>query len=172
MVTTSLVSVAEYLSTSFSPDREYLDGVVVERNVGELSHSTVQGEIHHWLRSRRKELGIWVYPEQRVQVTPTRYRVPDLCVVAGPRPQEQILTTPPFLCIEILSKDDRAGETQEKIDDYLASGVPYVWVVDPERRRGYLHTGGGSHEAKDGILRTENPDLAVPLAEIFAELQA
>jgi Uma2 family endonuclease len=170
MATTSLVSVVEYLSTSYSPDREYVDGVVVERNVGELSHSTVQRELTIFLGIRHKELGIWVYPEQRVQVTPTRYRVPDLCVVAGRKPQEQILTPPPFLCIEILSKDDRAGETQEKIDDYLACGVPYVWVVDPERRRGYIHTAGGSREAKDGILRTEDPNIALPLAEIFAEL--
>ena len=170
MAATSLVSVAEYVSTSYSPDREYLDGVVVERNVGELAHSTVQRELTIFLGVRSKEFGIWVYPEQRVQVTPTRYRVPDLCVVAGPKPKEQIFTTPPFLCIEILSKDDRAGETQEKIDDYLAFGVPYVWVVDPERRRAYIHTAAGSREAKDGVLRTESPDITVPLAEIFAEL--
>ena len=170
MESTTLVSVAEYLSTSYSPDREYIDGVVVERNLGELDHSTVQGELYHWLRSRRKELGIWVYLEQRVQVKPTRFRVPDICVVAGPKPQRPIITVPPFLCIEILSKDDRAGDTQDKIDDCLSFGVACVWVIDPMRRRGYIHTSSGSREAKDGVLRTESPDITVPLAEIFAEL--
>jgi len=28
----------------------------------------------------------------------------------------------------------------------------------------------GSREAKDGALRTENPDIAVSLAEVFATL--
>lgn len=34
----------------------------------------------------------------------------------------------------------------------------------------YIHTAEGSREAKDGVLRTENPEIAVPLAEIFAAL--
>ncbi len=44
--------------------------------------------------------------EQRVQVSPTRFRIPDVCVVLG-KPDRQIFRTPPFLCIEILSQDDR-----------------------------------------------------------------
>jgi hypothetical protein len=34
MAAATLVSVKEYLSTSYSPDREYLDGRIVERNLG------------------------------------------------------------------------------------------------------------------------------------------
>ena len=167
---TTLVSLDEYLSTHYDPDRDYIDGVVLERNLGELDHSTLQTQLSTWLNTRRKELGIWVYVEQRVQVKATRFRVADVCVVAGRRPQEQILTKPPFLCIEILSKDDRAGEMQERIDDYLAFGVSYVWVINPGTRRAYIHTAAGSHEARDGLLRTENPEIIVPLAEIFADL--
>ncbi len=57
---------------------------------------------------------------------------------------------------------------QQRIDDYLKFGVRYVWVVDPATRRAWMHTADGAHEVKDGILRTENPELVVPLAEIFA----
>lgn len=166
----TLFSVEEYLSTSYRPDREYVDGVVLERNLGERDHSVIQAFLTIFLGNRRKEWGIHVFPEQRVQVTPRRFRVPDICVVTGPRPQEQIFTRPPFLCIEILSKDDRMSEMQERISDYLAFGVSYVWVVDPRSRRGYIYTSDGSREAKDGVLRTTNPDIAVPLAEMFAEL--
>jgi Uma2 family endonuclease len=165
-----LISVEQYLSTAYSPDREYVDGSIVERNLGELDHSSIQTDLSTWLNNHRRDLGIWVYVEQRVQVARTRFRVPDICVVTGPRPQEQILTKPPFLCVEILSKDDRAGDLQDKIDDYLAFGVPYVWVINPAARRAYVHTAGGSHEAKDGALRTQNPDIIVPLAEIFSAL--
>jgi len=170
MVSSTLIPVAEYLSTSYRPDREYVDGVVLERTVGELDHSDLQTELSHWFRSRRKELGVWAFAEQRVQVKPTRFRVPDICVVAGTKPKERILTHPPFLCIEILSKDDRMSEMQERIDDYLDFGVRYVWVVDPLARRAWVYTTAGSVEARDGVLRTENPAIAVPLDEIFAAL--
>ncbi len=166
----TVVSVEQYLSTSYSPDREYVDGVILERNLGERYHSETQGELYAFLRACQKQLGIWVFLEQRIQVKSTRFRLPDVCVYSGEKPQEQVFTRPPFLCIEILLKDDRAGDVHEKIDDYLTFGVRYVWLIDPIRRRAWVHTADGSQEAKDGVLRTENPEIAVPLAEIFAVL--
>jgi Uma2 family endonuclease len=91
--------------------------------------------------------------------------------VAGAKPTEQIFTTPPFIAIEILSKDDRMSDMQERIDDYLKFGVPYVWVIDPRAHRAWAYTKDGSHEAKDGILCTENPEIELPLPEIFQALQ-
>ena len=38
----TLISVEEYLSTSYDPDVEYVDGVLVERNAGDWLHTTVQ----------------------------------------------------------------------------------------------------------------------------------
>jgi hypothetical protein len=35
----TFVSVREYLRTSYSPDREYVDGRIVERNLGEKGHA-------------------------------------------------------------------------------------------------------------------------------------
>ena len=110
--TGALMSVNDYLSTSFRPDCEYVDGVIVERNLGEWEHSRLQTALVVYLVSRKKHWGIHAVVEQRVQVKPNRFRVPDICVVAGPEPQEPILTRPPFLCIEILSKDDRMSEMQ------------------------------------------------------------
>jgi Uma2 family endonuclease len=170
MATATVTALEEYLTTVYRPDREYIDGVIVERNLGERDHSTLQGEVVYLLARLRKTLGIHVFPEQRVQVTPTRYRVPDVCVTVGPKPVEQIFTRPPFLCVEVLSPDDRAGEVQERIDDYLAFGVSYVWLINPRSRRAYIYTSEGSREARDGVLRTENPDITIPLADLFAEL--
>ena len=167
----TLVSVEDYLNTSYRPDCDYIDGVVLERNVGERDHSELQGEILAYLHARRKEWNIWVYPEQRVQISATRFRVPDICVVLGARPAELIFRTPPFLCIEILSKDDRMGEMQERIDDYLKFGVAFVWVVDPRIRKGYIYNSDGSRQAKDGVLKTSRPEIAVPLDDIFRALE-
>jgi Uma2 family endonuclease len=171
MERSTLVPVEEYLTTTYRPDREYVDGTLVERNVGERVHSEVQMALSAYLFNRREELSIHVFPEQRVQVKATRFRVPDVCVVAGQKPSEQILTSPPFLCVEILSKDDRMSEMQERIDDYLTFGVRYVWILDPRTKRAYVHTLAGSHEVKE-TLRTESPEITVPLAELFAPSSA
>jgi Uma2 family endonuclease len=165
----TLLSIEEYLATSYQPDREYVDGALLERNVGERDHSELQMALSAYLYNRRRDFQGHVFPEQRVQVKSTRFRVPDICVIVGRKPSEQILTSPPFLCVEILSKDDRMSEMQERIDDYMSFGVTYVWVIDPRTKRARVHTSKGSHEARDA-LRTEAPEIVVPLAELFAEL--
>ena len=167
MATGSLISVQEYLSTSYNPDRDYVDGAVIERNVGERDHSRLQTDLSTYLNVRRKEWGIRVYVEQRVQVKPTRFRVPDICVVAGPEPDEQIFTTPPLVCIEILSRDDRWSDLQDKVDDYLSFGVPHVWVIDPRTRKAFEYTPAGMHEIAE--LKTPAPPIAIPLAALFED---
>ncbi len=171
MPSRTLVSVDEYLHTSYDPDCDYVDGEIVERNVGERDHSELQGEIYAYIRSLRQRLHVHPFIEQRVQVSPTRFRVPDVCIVAGSKPTEQIFTKPPFVAVEILSRDDRVSQMQERIDDYLRFGVCYVWVIDPRTRRAWVYTSEGAIEAKDGILRTENPALELPLPEIFKALE-
>jgi len=163
----TLVSVEEYLRTSFpDADREYVDGRIVERNVGEVDHSDVQSSILHYLRTHYKKR-IWAGVAVRVQVKKTRFRIPDITVVAGSKPDEQIIRKPPIVAVEVLSPDDRAGYLEEKINDYLAFGIPYIWVINPETRRAYIHTPDGSREAKDGVLRAEGSGIEVPLAAIF-----
>ncbi len=164
-----LVSVDEYLNTSYPDgDREYVDGRVVERNLGETEHSRLQRKPIVFFAKLEERLKTFSYPEERVQVKSHRFRIPDVCVCVGYEPSEPILTTPPFLAIEILSKDDRATDLQEKIDDYLNFGVPFVWVIDPRRQCAWVHTSDGSHEAKDRILRTANPLIEASLDELFA----
>lgn len=164
----TLISVSEYLSTSYDPDCDYVDGEVVERCVGERDHSEIQRNLILYLGTRMQQWRIHVFPEQRVQVSPTRFRVPDVCVLTGGKPAEQIFTKPPMLCIEILSPEDTMSRMQERIDDYLAFGVTHVWVIDPRTKRAYDYTATGMREAKDGVLRADHPQVAVPLAEIFS----
>jgi Uma2 family endonuclease len=166
MTTSTRVSVEEYLATEYSPDVDYVDGELVERNVGEKDHSKLRMAIAGHLYIRRAQYGIQVFPEQRLQIAPERFRVPDISVVAGREPSEQIFTTPPLLCVEILSPEDRMSRVQSKIDDLLGFGVRYIWVVDPETKRAWVYTRDGITEARDGILHTTDPDIVVSMSEI------
>jgi len=165
MSTTLAVPVSEYLETSYRPDCEYIDGELLERNVGEWDHSRLQALVSRYLGNREKESGTFVVVEQRVQVKPTRFRVPDISVVMRP-PEGGIIKEPPFLCVEILSPRDRMQEMQERIDDYIAFGVPFVWLIHPKTRRAFVYTAEGVRELKDGVLCTEDPEIRVPLAEL------
>ena len=158
--------IEEYLATSYSPDCGYPHGILLERNVGELDHSDLQTEIGAWFRARRAKLGIWAFVEQRVQVAPRHIRIPDVCLVQG-RPSEQVFRTPPLAVIEILSKDDRMSEMQERLADYVAFGVRHVWLIDPRSRRAFAYTSDGSRELKDGVLRSDDPAFALSLAELY-----
>lgn len=71
------MSPTEYLATSFRPDRELVDGELVDRNVGEYDHSNLQGAIITWMRSRQREWKVRVLPEQRVRVSANRFRIPE-----------------------------------------------------------------------------------------------
>src|SRR3984957_20619504 len=102
----TLVSVEDYLSTSYSPDREYIDGRIVERNLGELTHGRIQRRLIVYFDLRSKELGIEVIPEQRVQVSPTRFRIPDVTVVKSSQVQGEIFPSPHHVCLAILTKSN------------------------------------------------------------------
>ena len=153
------VSVEEYLSTAFRPECDYIDGEVVERNVGEFDHSRLQGLMTAYLVGREKLWGITTLSKRRVQVKPTRVRVPDIAVM-------RILRDPPLLCVEILSPDDRMVKVQAGVEDYLNFGVRCVWIVNPETRQGFVCTSESMVEARDGVLRAAGTEIAVPLADL------
>ncbi len=161
-----LVSVEEYLHTDYSPDCDYVDGHVQERNLGEYDHSTIQDALLAFFRAHAQEWQIKARPELRLQVLPTRYRVPDVMVLRRDTPKERIITHPPLVCIEVLSPEDRFGRMEEKIDEYLAMGVPAVWVIDPEVQQGYRCEGGHFH------LWRQTDDFAVPATPITMQLSA
>ncbi len=98
-----------------------------------------------------------------------RFRIPDITVVAGAKPAEPIFTTPPFLCIEVLSKDDNVVQMKRRVDDYLTFGVPYVWLIDSRERRAWSCNREKTIEVA-GALTTSSPEIRVPLAEMFSSL--
>ncbi|MFN0102009.1 MAG: Uma2 family endonuclease [Bryobacteraceae bacterium] len=165
MSTVVPVSLANYLGHTTDPDCEYLEGRLVERNVGEIGHGDAQGRTYAFVLFSGR--GFWAGVEIRVQVRPDRYRVPDVVVVRGGRPSGRIITTPPEVAVEVLAPEDRAADVQDKIDDYLQFGIPTVWLIDPERKRAWIHTTEGAREAWDRVLRNARRDLEVPLSAVF-----
>lgn len=159
-----------YLHTSYRPDQEYIDGHLLERNLGEIPHATLQGFFYWLVRSHEEQWRLRALPEQRVQVAATRFRVPDVCIVPFHIEDKRIVRTAPLVCIEILSPEDRMSEMQERVDDYLRMGVKAVWVVDPKRRKAFHADAEGElTPAAETLLLTGTP-VEVKVSDLFAEL--
>lgn len=167
MATPAQVSLEEYLNTDYQPDCDYVDGVVEERNAGKKKHARTQGRLYGWLVARIPP-GYEVLPEQRVQISESRVRVPDLWV--GIEDDDEVTQNPPLLCIEVLSPEDRWKRVEIRLRDYLAFGVPTVWIIDPYSKKAWVMTPDTPiTEAADGVLRCANPGLELRLSEILPE---
>jgi Uma2 family endonuclease len=46
----------------------------------------------------------------------------------------------PDLVVEVVSPNDNLIELDEKVDRYLLDGVLAVWVLDPQRKKVFIHT--------------------------------
>ena len=170
MAASVAVPLSEYLQTTYRPDRDWIDGELKERNLGEGPHASVQGFLTFLFRGHAKEWGIRAFPEQRVQTSSGHYRVADLCVVQRGIGEEPIVRTAPLLCVEILSRDDRMSEIQERVDDYILMGVRVVWVIDPRRRKAYFSQAEGALLPELKQLRVPQTEIQVEVDAIFAEL--
>jgi Uma2 family endonuclease len=169
-VSDRFVPVEEYLATSYEPDCEYDDGAVVERNLGEIEHSFLQAVLTTLFSVNGEPWRVYCLPEQRVQIGPRRFLVPDVCVVPIGAPWERILTHPPLIAIEILSPEDTLRRADEKANEYLRFGVEHVWVVDPYARVAYRASAKGLELQTSGELTVAGTPIIVRVAELFAKL--
>ncbi len=70
---------------------------------------------------------------------PDTVRAPDAAFMSKTRLKVSPVTTkyfegPPDLAVEVASPDDAYTEAHEKVEEWLASGTPYVVVIDLRRQ--------------------------------------
>jgi Uma2 family endonuclease len=160
------VSLEEYLHTEYEPDCDYVDGTLEDRNVGKRRHSRTQKRLIEILSPLVVRLGLEPLPEQRLQVSATRVRIPDVCLTPL-EDDSEVPGKPPALCIEILSPDDRVGRLVNVVADYLAFGVPMIWIIDPYDRAAFVVTQQNPAMQPVDTLRWN--DVVLELSEILPE---
>ena len=167
MATVIQIPLDEYIGINYRPDREYVDGEIRERNVGKYEHARVQALLARWFGNHELEWGAQVVTEQRVRVSPTRVRIPDVALLTlGSQPD--VIVDPPLLVIEILSPDDSYSDTEERAQDYRTMGVETVWIINPKTRTGRMCSGAEWVEATR--LEAKGTSLYVYLPDIFSQL--
>ncbi len=166
MATTTLVSVEEYLRSTYEPDAEYVDGVIEERPMGEDEHSAWQAALVTFFGIHRREWKIRIRPELRTRTSERRYRIPDVAILDAELPREPIATVPPLVAVEILSPEDRLARLVVRLGDFESMGVPAIYIIDPADSS-LLRFKAGRLEIVETILVR---DLTISFSEIVAEL--
>jgi len=160
-ITVTRVPVEEYLCGDYEVDCDYVDGVIEERAVGEYDHATWQIILGAFFLAKEKEWGIRVRPELRVQVSASRYRVPDVCLLSREAPIEQIVTYPPLAVFEILSPEDRMTRVMNKLADFERMGVGAIWVIDPADQIYYRYASGQLTPSSVFVLPGTRHEVAI-----------
>jgi Uma2 family endonuclease len=161
-----LLSIEEYLHTSYSPDVHFVDGEIEERNLGEYEHAKLQALLAAFFTRNEDAGGVDTVVEQRIRVGSSRVRVCDLAVLRADAPREEVTATPPILCIEILSPDDRLSRAERVLADYFAMGVPNIWLIGAA----YTYGTKGLVVADSANLSVASTPIHLDLTEAFAKL--
>jgi Uma2 family endonuclease len=166
------ISLDEYLSTTYEPDMEFVDGLLVERNVGTQRHSLLQSLVIIYFGQYRKSHRIRVFPEVRLQVGARRHRIPDVLVLEIPYNHGKLVTDVPAITVEIKSSDDTFDYIFDKCVEYEALGVRNILVMDPDNRRAWLFEQNNLRllTGNSVQLNLSQAALDFPFAEMFAEL--
>jgi Uma2 family endonuclease len=159
----TLISIDEYLSTSYHPDCDYIDGEIQERNLGEREHARLQSLLTIWFGNNEKTWNVETLVEQRIRVASGRVRIADICLISRDAPKEQVTITPPLLCVEILSPEDRLPRAARVMEDYARMGVANLWLLDPKDRVAYDY-------ASDGLFKLTTNRLTIPDTKIHIDL--
>jgi Uma2 family endonuclease len=166
--TAAQISLDTYLTTSYEPDVDYVDGVLEDRNVGEYDHNVVQQAIMIWFYLHGKEWRIRSIQQQRTKVASTKVRIPDVCVFSRDVPIEQVFTRPQLIAIEVLSPEDRHSRIEARMNNFRSFGVPNLWVVDPETRSGWDLSDG--NWVRKERFEVANSPIYLSLPELFAKI--
>ena len=171
MATTQVfIPVEEYLRAVYRPDCDYIDGEVLERNMGETPHSGLQIFLGRFFAQFEDRDNFDTLTEQRLQISATRFRIPDVMLVPLKTDDLRVVHTVPLLCIEILSSEDRMRKIEERLNDYAAMGVQSTWVIDPWRGLAYAAGPDAKlHECADRLI-VAGTAIAINVPDLWAEL--
>lgn len=159
---------------------ELVNGRLVEKNMGGFA-SWVAVQISRLLLVEGEDRGLgWVldsegsyqcFPDDRRKV-----RKPDVSFIRrGRLPDEQIpdghVTIAPDLAVEVVSPNDTLYEVDAKVREYLAVGVPLVWVVNPRARTIHVYRADGTVDLllENAVLTASEllPSLRYRVADLF-----
>ncbi len=153
------VSVEKYLNTSFRPDRDYVDGELEVRHVGEDIHSAWQFAVQLWsgcTRNGRCSFGRRY--GSRWGRGGTAWRTSRSWTRQA---RDPVVLQAPLAVFEVVSRLDRWSRIMARLADFEAMGVPQIWVLDPKRGAMHRYVGGLLEAPAEFVLEEQRIRFAM-----------
>jgi Uma2 family endonuclease len=149
------------------PTCEYLHGELFPKSMGTKKHSKTQQNVQYYIRQKYGD--VFDPLPLTARLRRTRFCVPDVAVEDRARPIQGRYPGPDdpvFLCVEIVSPPDRVGKLFSKCEEYHKWGVPYCWILDPERKVAWEYTPEDVEPRRVADALTAGP-IRLTLEEVF-----
>jgi len=170
MATAVKVSIEEYLTTSYHPDVEYIDGELKEKPVVQFAHGRVQVLLGVWFWQHEEEWHIVAAAETRTQVNANHVRLPDLVVISSATKERDTLKQPPLIAIEVLSPTDTYQDLKSRAIDLEEMGVKNIWLIDEEARTAEIWRQGSWYLSKAETLHAVDMPLYLNLSWLWQQM--
>lgn len=134
---------------------ELIDGERIPKMPNVVGHNQASRSLFRPLdrHTQEKQLGEAFYETPFVLSHTSNWvtgsRIPDVSYFSGDRLnaykdsnpdwKDKPFTLVPDLVAEVVSPNDNLSELDEKVDRYLLDGVQAVWVIDPQRKKVFIH---------------------------------
>ncbi len=162
---------------------ELIDGTLVEKTMG-----WQEAYLAAWITTilnnfvQPKKLGMVFGSDGMFRLEPGQIRIPDVAYISKKRFAGRTLNRGAFwelgcdLAVEVISPSNTRREMERKLNDYFAAGVTLVWLVYLDPREVVVYTSPNNSVTLRGEDLLEGgpvlPGFSVPVAQIFAELDA
>jgi Uma2 family endonuclease len=119
-------------------DFDYVDRKLQRHDWRDLAHAEMHERLIGHFSEQGEKSKIIILPSFTLQVTPTRFRVPDLVLIDRNIPSKEITkTSVPLAVIEVLSPEDTLMRVADLVSDYLTKSVAHILIVDPRTHSGW-----------------------------------
>jgi Uma2 family endonuclease len=175
------MTIAEFMAYCDLPENadrnlELHAGKVVEMSRPTTRHGRIQSKLNSRLdRDADSRPGAIVVTEATVVIDEVEETVLGPDVAYWDRPFDTTRRwpdRPPLIAVEVRSPSESMPKVLDKVDQYLAAGVAYVWVVDGDEQFVTVYTADRAPKTYDRGDTLTCPALegfALPLTEIFPD---
>jgi Uma2 family endonuclease len=163
---------------------ELVDGTLVEKTMG-MVESMLAIQLARRVGNfvEEHDLGMLSGADGPLRLLEGLVRLPDLAFYCWDQLPGRLMPAKPIpdlyadLAIEVLSKNNTAGEIRRKLKEYFLAGTRLVWVIDPRKRHAQVYTSPDAPAATLTEAQSLDggdvlPGFTLPLAELFARLPA
>ncbi|MGI8885089.1 MAG: Uma2 family endonuclease [Pyrinomonadaceae bacterium] len=184
----------EFADSIYAGGFELVDGIVVPKNtsprkifkeINQMPTGTLRGIVTSRLTAYltiyviENDLGETCAAETGFRLNPNTVRGADIAFIK----QEKLdifgipvnfFPVAPDLAVEVISPSNTYDEIQDKIEKYFGGGTKLIWIVDPKRRKIFVHRPNNTVSLLNETDTLEGEDVVLnfhlSLGKIFGKL--